>query len=94
MRAPSGGNAQGWHFIVVTDPAKKQAFGDLYRQGWAIYSQFPRNVAAALAPANSTVGRVRASAAYLAEHFHEIPVMVIPCAEGRVEQASKMPVFA
>jgi len=94
LQAPTGGNQQGWHFVVVTDLAKRQAIGDLYRRGWAIYSQFPRNVAATQAPANSTIGRVRASASYLAEHFHEIPVMVIPCVAGRVEQAPKMAVFA
>jgi len=94
LQAPTGGNQQGWHFIVVTDPAKKQALGDIYQRGWAIYSQFPRNVAAAQAPAGSSAGRVRASAAYLAEHYHEVPVMVIPCVAGRVEQAPQMPVFA
>lgn len=28
--APSGANAQPWHFIVVTDPAKKQAIADYF----------------------------------------------------------------
>jgi nitroreductase len=27
------------------------------------------------------------SSAYLAEHLHEVPVLVIPCIEGRVEDA-------
>ena len=31
--------------------------------------------------------RVRASATYLSERMHEVPVLVIPCIEGRVEQA-------
>jgi len=28
--APSGANAQPWHFIVVTDPAVKQTIGQCY----------------------------------------------------------------
>ncbi len=32
-QAPTGGNRQGWQFVVVTDPAKRQALGDVYRQG-------------------------------------------------------------
>ena len=28
IQAPSGSNAQGWHFVVVTDPAVKLALGD------------------------------------------------------------------
>jgi nitroreductase len=31
--------------------------------------------------------RIVDSASYLAEHLHEAPVHVIPCIEGRVEQA-------
>jgi nitroreductase len=31
--------------------------------------------------------RVRESATYLADHMHEVPVLVIPCLEGRVENA-------
>src|SRR5205823_14257885 len=31
--------------------------------------------------------RVFDSASYLAAHLHEVPVMVIPCIEGRVENA-------
>jgi nitroreductase len=27
------------------------------------------------------------SSAYLAEHLHEVPVLVIPCLEGRIEDA-------
>ena len=33
VQAPTGSNAQGWHFVVVTDPDKKKAIADLYRQG-------------------------------------------------------------
>ena len=91
LQAPTGGNTQGWHFVVVTDPAKKQALAALYRQGWAtIYSEQPPD-----SDARSSPGSVRAwaSASYLAEHFHEIPVMVIPCIEGRVEHAPEQAVF-
>jgi nitroreductase len=97
LQSPSGSNAQGWHFIVVTDTAKRRALGDIYRKGWAIYSQFSRNRPPdqlPATPAELTQARVRTSASYLAEHFHEIPVMVIPCVVGRVEQAAQMPVFA
>ena len=42
-QAPTGGNRQSWQFMVVTDAAKRQALGDLYRQGSAIYRQMPMN---------------------------------------------------
>jgi nitroreductase len=96
LQAPTGGNAQGWHFVVVTDRAKKQALADLYRQAWAIYLA---QVVAALEqhdldPATQAgFERARSSAAYLAEHLHAVPVLVIACIEGRVEQPSSLAVF-
>src|SRR5256885_7116000 len=37
LQAPTGGNRQGWHFVVVTDAEKRQALGDIYRRGFVIY---------------------------------------------------------
>lgn len=37
QQAPTGSNRQGWHFVVVTDPAKRRILGDCYRRGWQIY---------------------------------------------------------
>jgi nitroreductase len=31
IRAPSGGNSQGWRFMLVDDPAVKAQLGPLYR---------------------------------------------------------------
>jgi nitroreductase len=96
LQAPTGGNRQGWHFVVVTDAAKKQALADLYRQGWQIYLTLPHNVAARQQQdpqAQAAVARLGDSAGYLAEHMHEVPVLMIPCIKGRVEQAASQAVF-
>src|SRR5579864_2326951 len=37
LQAPTGSNAQDWHFIVVTDPQQRQALATLYRKGAALY---------------------------------------------------------
>ena len=37
-------------------------------------------------PRISRAGRVLDSASYLAENLHRVPVMIIPCIEGRVEE--------
>jgi nitroreductase len=89
LQAPTGSNAQGWHFLVVTDAAKKKGLRDLYHrafQGYLSNPQFrrsyePGDLRTAQQP------RVESSASYLAEHLHEAPALVIPCIEGRVEQA-------
>jgi nitroreductase len=33
-RAPSGGNGQPWHFLVIRDVERRRRFGELYREAW------------------------------------------------------------
>jgi nitroreductase len=89
LQAPTGSNAQGWHFVVVTDPALRRGLGDLYRNAFALYRDTPglRPTYDDADPRAAQMPRVVDSATYLADHFHEAPVHVIPCIEGRVEQA-------
>ena len=35
IRAPSGGNAQNWRFLLVDDPGIKAGLGPLYRESLA-----------------------------------------------------------
>jgi nitroreductase len=90
FQAPTGSNGQGWHFLVVTQPETRSRLAAIYRRGFEdlarIYTlgglpypagdlrarQFPRMVE---------------SSTYLMEHLHEVPVIVIPCIEGRFETA-------
>lgn len=91
LQAPTGSNSQNWHFVVVTDAAKRAALADLYRQGWAVYTQLQRPEMPADDPRARQLPRVVESAQYLTDHFHEAPVMIVPCVEGRVEN---LPQFA
>ena len=88
LQAPSGGNAQKWHFVVVTDPVKKQALAGLYRRGWKIYLEQPvagHKIEHQDQSGRASQERVISSAEYLTEHIHQVPVFVIPCFEGRIE---------
>ena len=93
-QAPTGSNAQGWHFVVVTDPAKRAKLGEFYKEGFqAFYGD--RDAAFAAMPQDDpryleTQHRVVDSAAYLADHMAEAPVHVIPCIEGRFESGPVM----
>ena len=68
--APGGGEARPWHFMVVTDEAKKDAIGGLYREGFYKF--------AGARPMRPVI-------AYLADNLHRCPVLIIPCVEGRAE---------
>ena len=94
LQAPTGSNAQGWHFVVVTDAAKRAEIARCYKETLAGYIKMqeaggPRWTAPD-DPRKAQETRVRESALYLADHMHEVPVHVIPCVEGRVETAGVM----
>jgi nitroreductase len=80
IQAPTGGNSQGWRWIVVTDPAKRLALADAYRRSWEPYIAASRDAAP---NPDAQQQRVQDSASYLADHLHEVPVHVIPCIYGR-----------
>jgi nitroreductase len=88
LQAPTASNLQGWRFMVVTQPAKRAALADIYRKAWSIYRTLPA-AAANLKfddPArNATQARVATSAQYLADHMQDVPVHLIPCLMGRMD---------
>jgi nitroreductase len=87
FQAPTGSNAQGWHFLFVEDPEKKRQLADLYGQGFDPYVNSPPRE---YAPGDIRAQRaefVRGSAMHLREVFHEVPVLLIPLMLGRPEEA-------
>jgi len=82
-QAPSGSDRQKWHFVVITEPELRWGLAELYRKSFAAYMNY-RMTQSATAPTTA----MRDSSSYLAEHFHEVPVLVLFCYEGRVEQAN------
>jgi nitroreductase len=92
-QAPTGGNRQEWHFMVITDPAQRAAVAAHYLRSYDLYStarsspeSTPTNDDAYIAQ----IKRVRSSSRYLADHMHEVPVLILACIEGRVENAGVM----
>jgi nitroreductase len=91
LQAPTGSNRQGWHWVIVEDPTKKQALADVYRANFEIYANSP-------ASAQYEEGdlrfeqkeRITDSARFLVDHFHEVPLLLVPCIEGRLD---KVPLF-
>jgi nitroreductase len=85
VQAPTGGNTQGWAWVIVTDAEKKRVIGDLYNKSWTAYSKGRSRPYAENDPRLEQLPRVVSSSQYLADRMHEVPVMVIPCLEGRVD---------
>jgi nitroreductase len=75
IHAPSGGNRQDWGFILVRDPALKRFIRDRY-VATQKELQKPQPPLSELPPARQ---RVVKAAAYLSEHLHEAPVLLLAC---------------
>ena len=88
LQAPSGSNAQGWQFVVVTDPAKRKALADLYKKAWAVYEKMPiaaHHVHAGDPSMKEIQERVVSSAEYLAYNLEKAPAFLIPCLTPRLD---------
>jgi nitroreductase len=80
LQAPTGGNTQQWRWLVVTDPDRRQALGELYRRAGEPY--LAANRKALGGDISGEMDKVLSSAEHLAVHLGEMPVHVIPCALG------------
>ena len=90
LQAPTGSNAQGWRFLVVTDDELRRAIGDIYRKGWVLYERMATS-AAQIADQNGperaeTQDRVMSSAHHLAMNIHRAPIHVIACITPRPDR--------
>jgi len=81
VQAPTGGNEQGWRWLVVTDPQIKAGLAAIYR--WADGGRFERR-AERTRESDPQTHRVYTSAAHLRDVLERVPVLVVPCLSGRV----------
>jgi nitroreductase len=89
--APSGGNRQAWHVIVVKDAQRRRELRDLYLDGWHDYVAHVLAGLIPFSPLASDEERARAAsnrAAAIAtskpdgfpETLDDVPVMLVVCA--------------
>ncbi len=80
VQAPTGSNAQTWRWLVVTDPGLRRQLADLYNEGGLDY--LTKAAEDAMDPQTK---RVYESALHLTEILAQVPVLVIPCIERRMD---------
>ena len=83
IRAPSGGNAQNWFFLVVRDPEQRRRLGTVYRKA---SDEVAEIYAARGRPAHLSEAqyqRLMDGGQYLWEHMSEAPVILVPCLRAR-----------
>src|SRR5581483_10323154 len=72
LQAPSGGNSQGWRFLIVRDEAKRSIFAYAYRKGW--YDAYGAD-ADRRRSVSPEAARIVDSAQYLADNMQHVPVL-------------------
>ena len=81
--AANGGNMQSWRFLVIRDPAIKQAVAVFYKRAWdEIVGPRYRGGGPAPGTTPERFARMLAAAQHLADHLHEAPVWIVPCLAG------------
>jgi nitroreductase len=82
LQAPSGSNAQRWHWLVVTDAEQRGRIGALYGRACRSYLE-SASAAGKLFPDDperaAVQRRIGRSVEYLADRMGLVPVLVIPC---------------
>jgi nitroreductase len=89
QQAPTGGNAQNWRFVIVTDPGKRAGLAKIYNEAGKGYLEQQRSKAT-----DPQTRRVYESAVYLTEILAQVPVHVVPCMVGRVPAGAPPFAFA
>jgi nitroreductase len=85
QQAPTASYREDWHFVVVTDPDRRGALADLWRDGGRRYLGDVDPAAVESLGLSPGRRRLLDSVLHLFEHLHEVPVHVIPCIEGRTD---------
>ena len=77
-KAPTGGNSQNWHWVMIRDAEVKRKLARAYRQAWAVYGRLAR----IKTRHNRKMQRVVDAVQWQVDHFEEVPVLVVACLKG------------
>ena len=84
QQAPTGTKAQHWRWLVLDDPDQRRAIGEIYARGIPLLDASAKN-----AP-NEQTAKVYGDARDFAARLGEVPVLVIPCLEGRLAEEAPL----
>ena len=78
LKAPTGSNSQSWEFIIVRDAKVKAGLARCNRQLWGLYGRIGRR----RTQKDPKRRKILEAVQWQADHFEEIPVIVVPCVRG------------
>ena len=89
-QAPTGGNQPSRRWLVIRDPKVRQQVTDLYREAGGTWLS---ERASALAGSGDPRERAARSGGHLADHLHEVPVLVLVAIHGTHDGSGRPGLF-
>jgi nitroreductase len=77
IRAPSASNTQNWIFAVVKDPDQRRRIAAIYHRAFTMMTTMYRERRPASHQTPASYKKMMSAADHLANHLHEVPVMII-----------------
>jgi nitroreductase len=96
IQAPTALNGETWHFVVITEPSQRAAVAEIYRRageghrsGGLPLDSYLSSLRAEKPDDRRFAAQQRmfSSGAHLVRHMQDVPVLILACVEGRVENA-------
>jgi nitroreductase len=92
FQAPNGSNQQMWGWVVVDDPATRAAMADIYRAAMddhiAMMDEHRAKGTGGTYAVQERQQQIGESVYYLRQHLHEVPMLLVPTVEGRLDNQS------
>jgi nitroreductase len=85
VQAPTGLSQQSWRFVIVTEPALRQAIAVHYR---AAFDELMEERLAELRAAGAEIPEPGPTYRMLADRLQDFPALILVCSEGRPEAAN------
>lgn len=88
LQAPSGSNRWSMQFVLVTDPGRRAAIGEIYARAYELYrasSGYLGKVDKGDEDRNRQQQLTAGSADYLAANMGKAPALVLACIRGRAD---------
>ena len=91
FQAPNGSNQQMWGWVVVDDPQTRSAMADIYRAAMddhiKMMDEHRAKGTGGTYAVQARQQQIGESVYHLRQHLHEVPVLLVPTVEGRLDKA-------
>jgi nitroreductase len=87
-QAPNAANQQRYNWLVVDDADVRASMAQIYREALELGYRLREEGGTKAYAVEDRSSQINDSVAYLRDHMHEVPVLVVPTINGRMENTT------